>query len=131
MKKAVFLLPIVALLFASFLNPAPARAALSFEDPQLCVNGNLLMVEPTTAPIEVWVKAGSALTLDFDVAHCGGDPTLPVIDQDHVKRGGPKHELSGKIKTKKYTNVLIHWQGATYTKNSGPDGLIFVSTFVD
>lgn len=131
MKRLAWLLALGAILVFAFGTPAPARAALSFEDPQLCVNNQLLMVEPTTAGIEVWVRVGPELTVDFNVANCGGDPTLPAVTPDHVKYDGVKNRLEVAVKTKKFTNVLLHWNGNTHERNSGADGWVYARTKVN
>jgi hypothetical protein len=130
MKFVAITLAIGAIIFGAFLSPAPAKAALSFEDPQLCVNGKLLMVEPTTAGIEVWVRVGPKLTVDFDVTHCGGNPALPVIAPDHVTYDGPGKRLEGLIHTAKHTDVIVHFDGRTVTLNSGKDEWIHAATTV-
>ena len=131
MKYVAITLAIGAIIFGAFLTPAPAKAALSFEDPQLCVNGKLLMVEPTTAGIEVWVRVGPKLTVDFDVTHCGGNPALPVIAPDHVSYDGIGKMMDGIIHTAKHTNVVILWNGHTSVRNSGPDEWIYAATIVN
>lgn len=130
MKFVALTLAIGAIIFGAFLTPAPAKAALSFEDPQLCVNGKLLMIEPTTAGIEVWVRVGPKLTVDFNVADCGGNPSLPVIPADHVSYDGPGKRLEGLIHTAKHTDVIIHWAGQTVVRNSGGDEWIRAATTV-
>lgn len=131
MKYVALLAALGALLFAGFLSPAPAHAGLSFEDPQLCVNGKLLMIEPTTAGIEVWVGVGSALQVDYNVVNCGGDPNLPVIAPDHVNSNGTTNMLNGIIHTKKHTMVIIQWDGKTVKRNSGNDEWIYAQTRVN
>lgn len=131
MKRLALVLAIGAVIFSSLLNAAPARAALSFEDPQLCVNGKLLMIEPTTAGIEVWVRVGPDLVVDFDVTHCGGDPSLPVIAPDHVSHNGKTKWLEAAVLTKKHTDVVFDWNGNTTTKNSGSDFWVYAKTKVN
>lgn len=128
MKFLALMLALGALLFAAILTPTPARAALSFEDPQLCVNGKLLMVEPTTGGIEVWVRVGPDLTVNFDVLSCGGDPTLPVVAASHVKYDGKKNWLEVAVQTEKYTDVILHWNGGTVVRNSGKDAWVYAKT---
>jgi hypothetical protein len=127
MKFVAITLALGAIIFGAFLSPAPAKAALSFEDPQLCVNGELLMIEPTTAGIEVWVRVGPEVTVDFNVADCGGNPSLPVIAPDHVSYDGSNSVLDSVIQTEDHTRVLIHWSGRRMTRNSGNDEWIYAS----
>ena len=131
MKHIAILAALGAVLFASFLTAAPAHAGLSFEDPQLCINGKLLMIEPTTASIEVWVIVGPKLDVDFDVTHCGGNPSLPVIAPDHVSHNGIGKWATALIKTKKHSDVSILWDGVTHTLNSGNDVWVTASTKVN
>ena len=125
MKRLALLLALGAILFSAFLTPAPARAALSFEDPQLCINGKLLMVEPTTAGIEVWVRVAPGMTVDFNVVNCGGDPNLPVVAGDHVYYNGKAKWIEAVVMTKKHTNVRFDWDGKSVIKNSGNDIWIY------
>jgi hypothetical protein len=119
MKKlacVVFLGTLLSLLVS--FAPA-ALAAPAFEDPQVCLNGNLLMVEPTTGAIEVWVSAGPRVDVDFNILNCGGNPSLPVLAPDHVFDEGIGKWVTVLVKTDRHTDVLIHWNGETYVKNSG------------
>lgn len=128
MKFLALMLALGALLFAAILTPPPARAALSFEDPQLCVNGKLLMIEPTTAGIEVWVRVGPDLTVDFDVLNCAGDVTLPVVAASHVTHDGKKNWLEVSVQTEKDTDIKVHWDGDTTVKKSGKDAWAYFKT---
>jgi hypothetical protein len=121
MKRLALLFALGAVLLSSVLNPAPARAALSFEDPQLCVNGKLLRVDPTTAGIEVWVRVGPGTSVDFNVANCGGNPALPAVAADHVSYNGKAKWLEVRVMTAKHTNVVLSYDGKTTVKNSGKD----------
>jgi len=125
MNKLFLGLAIVAVLLGSVALATPAFAAFSFEDPQLCVEGKLLRVDPTTAPMEVWVGVGKDVEVSFDVASCGGDPNLPVINPSQVKRNFLKHYAELVVRTSPGADVVIHWDGATNTVDSGADGLLF------
>ena len=115
----------VGVLFSALVSYTPsAKAAPAFEDPQICLNGKLLMIEPTTQPIEVWVGIGPGVTADLNVANCGGDPNLPVLEADHLLHNSLGNWVEVVVKTKKHTDVLFHWNGNTVTKNSGNDKLI-------
>lgn len=128
MKRLSLMLVLGAVLFSAFLTPAPARAALSFEDPQLCINGKLLRVDPTTAGIEVWVRVAPNMTVDFNVANCGGNPALPAVDADHVYYNGKTKWIEALVKTEKHTNVIFTWDGKTVVKNSGKDFWVYAKT---
>lgn len=130
MKKLVLALAVGAL-FLSFGLAAPARAALSFEDPQVCLNGKLLMVEPTTAAIDVWLKVGPDVTVDLNVANCGGDPNLPILDASHIKYNGNSNWVEVAVRTKKFTDVQFDWNGKTTIRNSGHDNWVKVRTRVN
>ncbi len=125
MKKIALVLVFVVSLFA-LGSYASALAAPAFEDPQVCLNGQLLMIEPTTESIEVWLGVGPNVNVDFDILNCGGDPNLPVLEPSHVLHNQFGSWVEVAVKTKKHTNVLFHWGGQTYTKNSGYDKWIFV-----
>lgn len=126
MKRIALLLAVGALLATFVASASPAYAVPVFEDPQVCLNGNLLMVEPTTAGIEVWVSAGRQVDVNLNVAECGGDPNLPVLAADHVLNVGVGKWVTIAVQTKKNTDVLFHWGGETFTKNSGNNKWIVV-----
>lgn len=119
MKRIALLLAVGILLtsFAAFASPAYAVPV--FEDPQVCLNGTLLMVEPTTEPIEVWVSAGRKVDVDLEILNCGGDPNLPPLHPDHVLHVGVGKWVTVIVQTEKHTDVLFHWGDETITKNSG------------
>lgn len=126
MKRVALVLAVGALLLTSIALAAPAYAVPVFEDPQVCLNGNLLMVEPTTAAIEVWVSAGRKVDIDLDITNCGGNPNLPALEADHVLPVGVGKYVTIAVQTKKHTNVLFHWNGGTLVKNSGNNEWIIV-----
>lgn len=106
MRYIVLLLAVGALFWGLFATTSPALAGV-YEDPQLCVNGKLLRVDPTTAPIEVWVQVGPELTVDYTVVNCGGDPDLAVIDPSHVSVGGSGNQMAVKVQTEPRARVSI------------------------
>lgn len=108
-----------------------ASAAPAFEDPQICLNGKLLMVEPTNAPIEAWLDVGPGVHVDFNVANCGGDPNLPIFAANHVLHANIGNWATLAVKTRKHTDVSVLWDGNTYTFNSGRNNWIFVSQRVN
>jgi len=120
MKRVALLLVVGALLYSFIALASPAYAVPVFEDPQVCLNGNLLMVEPTTpAGIEVWISAGHKVEVDLDITSCGGDPNLPTLEADHILPIGVGKWVTIAVQTQKNTDVLFHWNGGTITKNSG------------
>lgn len=125
MRRFLLMLAMGAIFLATFAIPAPARAALSFEDPQLCVNGKLLRVDPTTAGIEEWVRVGPDLTVDFNILNCGGNPNMPTLAASHVRYDGKKNWLEVAVQTEKNTDVIICYDGQCITKNSGKDAWVY------
>lgn len=106
MRYIVLLLAVGALFLGILASASPAMAS-AWEDPQLCVNGKLLRVDPVNAPIEVWVQVGSDLAVDYVVANCGGDPNLPVLDESHVSVGGSGNQMAVKVQTEPRARVSI------------------------
>lgn len=114
------------------ITRAPAAsAAPAFEDPQACLNGKLLMVEPTTAGIEAWLDVGPGVKVDLNVADCGGDPNQPAFAADHVLHTQVANWATLAVKTKKHTDVTVLWRGSTFTLNSGSDNWIVVTKRVN
>ncbi len=126
MRNIIFGLAVGALILGAFASATPAFAAFSFEDPQLCVDGKLLRVDPTTAKVEVWVRVGPDVQVDYNVANCGGNPDLPVVAKSHVKKNGDAEYVEVKIKTKKWTDVVLEWAGSSSVLNSGKASTILV-----
>ena len=133
MKKLALVALLVFGIFALALvyKTPTVSAAPAFEDPQICLNGKLLMVEPTTAPLEAWIDVGPGVHVDFNVAHCGGNPNLPVFAADHVLHTLPGNWGTLVVVTKKHTDVNILWDGTNYTFNSGNDRLITIVKRID
>lgn len=113
MRTLLILLAVGAFLFALVSYAAPAAAAPMFDDPQLCVNGKLLRVDPTTDPIDVFVQVAPNLTVDYVVTNCGGDPNLPVVDPSQVSVGGKKNEMQVSIQTAPKAKVSVTFDGKT------------------
>jgi hypothetical protein len=122
MKSVLALLATGAFLLSVVVFTAPASAAPMFDDPQLCVNGKLLRVEPTTAPIDVFVQVGSNLTVDYVVENCGGDPNLPVVDAAQVEVGGHPNWMKVHVKTEPKTKVIFVFDGHTKIDKSNNAG---------
>ena len=97
-----------------------------FEDPQVCLNGKLLRVDPTTAKIEVWVSAGPQVAVDLNITNCGGDPSFPALEADHVIPVGIGDWVTIAVKTKEHTDVVFQWDGDTFIKNSGNNKWVIV-----
>ncbi len=131
MRIPVLLITVGALVAGLLVTAAPALAVPVFEDPQLCLNGKLLRVDPTTAPIEVWVSAGRQVTPDFNVVNCGGDPSLPTVHPENYLNVGVGKWVTIAVKTKKKTDVVFQWDGETFVKNSGKDKWIVVVKYAD
>ncbi len=127
MKYIVAILVLGALLLGLFVSTPTAWARPAFEDPQLCVNDTLLVIEPTTAPVLVWVNVGSNVSVDFDVENCGGDPNLPIIDPDHVRFNGEKNKIEIVVFTAPKTKVNFDYGDKSKTQKSDKFGLIDVA----
>jgi hypothetical protein len=131
MRIPVLLLTVGALVAGLLVPATPAQAVPVFEDPQICLNGNLLMVEPTTQPIEVWVSAGSQVVADFNIVNCGGNPSLPVLHADNLLNVGIGKWVTIAVKTKRHTDVVFHWDGEDFVKNSGKNKWIVFVKYAD
>lgn len=129
MKKIALVLAFVVSLFA-LGSHAPALAAPAFEDPQLCVDGKLLRVDPTTAPIDVWVVVGFNLSISYDVMSCGGNPNLPTVEPGQVWTNGKKNTLEVTVKTDPKAKVVFYFDGDTKTKKADKDGWVSAKTKV-
>jgi hypothetical protein len=73
-----------------FLTNAPAAFASNgwgLEDPQLCVNGRLLVVA-SAVHADVFVTVPRGADVDYNVVDCGGDPQEAVVAPDHVNTRG-------------------------------------------
>lgn len=89
MKAVVTILSLTGLLVLVLVS-APAASAgngWGLEDPQLCVNGQLLVVASRVAP-DVYVTVPKDAAVDFVVANCGGDPAEDIVPLDHVTFAG-------------------------------------------
>ncbi len=85
MKAIATILSLTALLVL-VLTHAPAASARNgwgLEDPQLCVNGQLLVVA-SRVHADVYVTVPSEAEVDYNVADCGGDSEETVVSPDHV-----------------------------------------------
>lgn len=84
--KAFALMAAVSAALLFFLvnaSPALARNGWGLEDPQLCVNGELLTVIPAT-PEQVFVQVPKNAVVDFEVSNCGGNPDLGIVLPNQV-----------------------------------------------
>lgn len=122
MKSVFALFAIGAFFLGVVVFTAPASAAPMFDDPQLCVNGKLLRVDPTTAPIDVFVQVGPNLTVDYVIENCGGDPNLPVVDAAQVEVGGHPNWMKVKVNTAPKTKVIFTFDGNEKSDKSNKAG---------
>lgn len=127
MKKLVLLFAVGALLLSALSFAPRAFAARSFEDPQLCVNGKLLRVDPTTASIDVWVKVGPDVSVSFDVASCGGDPSLPAVEPSQVSYDGKKKHMEVRVQTDPKAQVVITYDCKTKLVKADKQGWVVKS----
>lgn len=126
MRNLLFLLAAAALFFVVLPAAAPVSAAPMFDDPQLCLNGKLLVVAPTTAMIDVFVGVGPDITVDYVVTNCGGVSNLPVVDPSQVTVGGKKNQVQVRVHTAPKTIVLISFDGKTKSFKSDKWGWVEV-----
>lgn len=126
MRTLLFLLAAVALLFMFLPAAAPVSAAPMFDDPQLCLNGKLLVVAPTTSMIDVFVVVGPDIVVDYVVTDCGGDPILPVVDPSQVTVGSKKNQVEVRVHTAPKTKVIITFDGNSKTFKSDKWGWVEV-----
>ncbi len=113
MRKPFIALFTVALLVSGFTT-LPAFAGFGFEDPQLCVNGALLSVVPGAAT-DVYVSVPAYAYVDFQVAGCGGDPSLPVVAASNVSYSD-KDKIAVSVKAADGTSVVFAYNGSVQTK---------------
>jgi hypothetical protein len=114
--KAFLTVAAVVGLIALFLTNAPpafARNGWGLEDPQLCVNGELLTVIPA-APSQVFVQVPMQATVDYAVENCGGDPTEGVVPSSNVNVQGA-NQMSVAAQVPDGTTVIFNWGGTTAT----------------
>lgn len=99
---------VVVLIMAS--SPAAfASNGWGLEDPQLCVNGQLLTVLPA-APTDVYVTVPKTADVDFQVEDCGGKSRLGVVPFDNVTYQG-NNKLWLTAATSDGTSVAFSWNG--------------------
>lgn len=111
MKNLLILLAVGAVFVGLLSSYAPVQAGMMMDDPQLCVNGKLLRVDPVSAPIDVFVEVGSNLAVDFNVANCGGNPALPVVEASQVTVGDSKDKVEINVQTDPKAKVLVTFDG--------------------
>lgn len=116
MKTLISGLTVTLLLALVLINASATFAGFGWEDPQLCVNGELLTVVPAE-PSDVSVTLPLNATYDTDVASCGGDPTQGVIT--NVTKKGNGHKMEVTVQTTPGTVVTFAYNGDTETRSSG------------
>ncbi len=131
MKKLGTTLVVGALLLIAAAFALPAHAGPMFDDPQLCINGKLFMAVPTTEAIDVFVEVGSNVTVDFNVANCGGDPNLPTVDPSQVTVGGKKNVATVRVQTAPKAKVLLSYDGKSKYFKADKHGWVEVSRKVN
>lgn len=128
MKHLRLVLAIGAVLLVLGSYAPRAAAAPAFEDPQLCVAGKLLRIDPTTAAIDVWVRVGPNVAIDFTVANCGGDPSQPTVDPCQVTTDGKKNKLEVTVQTDPKAKVVFNYDGKSKLKKADQAGLLTIKT---
>jgi hypothetical protein len=115
MKALSTMVAVSAVLFLLLTNAptASARNGWGLEDPQLCVNGQLLTVVPAE-PADVFVTVPKNAHVDYVVESCGGDSTVGVVPPGNVTfKGG--NMLRVDAETDNGTEVAFTWNGQTVT----------------
>lgn len=128
MKHLRFVLALGAVLLVVGSYAPRAAAAPAFEDPQLCVAGKLLRIDPTTAPIDVWVRVGPNVDIDFTVANCGGDSSQPTVDRSQVSTDGKKNKLEVTVQTDPKAKVVFNYGAKTKLMKADKSGLVIIKT---
>lgn len=113
MKYFISMVAVSAALFLVLTNasPALARNGWGLEDPQLCVNGELLTVIPA-GPTDVYVQVPKRATVDFVVEDCGGKSKQGVVLQNHVVYLGA-NAMRVSAFAESGTQVTFSWSGQT------------------
>jgi hypothetical protein len=85
MKAFITLVAVSAAMLLLLMNTPPAFASSGWgsEDPQLCVNGQLLTIVPA-GPADVFVAVPNGAAVDYKVQHCGGNPAQDIVESSHV-----------------------------------------------
>lgn len=130
MKKIALVFAVGALLVALGNYALQAQAAPAFEDPQLCVGGELMRVDPTTAPIEVWVQVGDDVQVDSNVANCGGNSSEPIVDASHISNTGKKNTLEVTVLTDPNARVILNFDGDAKNHKANESGWAVFKTKV-
>jgi hypothetical protein len=99
---------VVVLVMAS-APPALARNGWGLEDPQLCVNHQLLTVMPA-APTDVFVQVPKQA--NFGYSGCGLDPDIPVVPIGNVSVQGVNF-LRVSVQSRDGTAVVFTWGDET------------------
>jgi hypothetical protein len=115
MKALIAIAAVSAALFLILTNASTvfARNGWGLEDPQLCVNGQLLTVAPAE-PADVFVIVPKDAKVEFSVDACGGDPTLGVVPIENVTFKG-RNMVRVTAETVNGTQVTFNWSGQTLT----------------
>jgi hypothetical protein len=117
MKRIVTIFVVVFVLALALTTVPAAQASFGFEDPQLCVNGHLLVVQPVE-PNNVFVSIPPGTAVDYNVSDCGGDATQPVVPAANVTFDGKK-QMEVRASVAKHVNVTFSYNGSSETHQSG------------
>lgn len=132
MKNLVIMLAVGAFFLGLAVTVLPVNASPAFEDPQVCLGREgdpdleLLRVDPTTAPIDVWLRVGPKVVVDYNVVNCGGDPTLPTVDPSQVSVGGDKYQVKVKVLTEPKAKVVFTFGDKSKTVKADKKGWVEV-----
>jgi hypothetical protein len=113
--KAYFVILAVAVTIVLVLTNTPtASARFQLEDPQLCVNGQLLSVA-FAHDGEAYVSVPQDAEVDFNLADCGGNDE--VIPADNVMYNG-KNKMTVVAVTADDNFVAFSYNGKVFVKRA-------------
>ncbi len=115
MKSLITVLAVAFLFALCLLNTSSAQAGFGFEDPQLCVNGKLLMIVPGS-PASVYVSVPPDAVVDYSANHCGGKNNFS-IPAANVSRNGTS-QMTVTVATMSNTEIVFSYDGTTVTRSN-------------
>ncbi len=114
MKACLMILAVAVIMVLVLTSTPTASARFQMEDPQLCVNGQLLSVAFVQHG-EAYVAVPQDAEVDFNVANCGGnDDPVPA---DHVTYIG-KNKMTVVAVTADDSLVGFTYNGKTFLKRA-------------
>jgi hypothetical protein len=121
MKTLFIALAVGILVLGASLGAGTALAGFSFEDPQACLNGQLLSVVPSTES-ESWLYVGDDVEVDLGVESCGGQAEL-AFHGDHVLTGAKKADgFEVQVQSVPGASVTVTYAGKVQVKDVNGKG---------